>query len=247
MGESKTTKFRDRGYTLIEVIMSLAVLSMVSLAITSSNLQLSKNLQKSERRAKVDQFRQNLINLSMSTSSWNATLKGNLNAGDLQNCASYGSGTTQNCVPGAWQGGGGSGDGLGLCSWFPMHPNCQPSCTTVTMPNVTTCPLNYNVNRYLSLYDASGVLYYNARNPNNGFTDTGDACGPDAAPPFNAFNYGTAQCPYRMRLRWYGITNETAPNKPVIAITGTLEMIPNHDPQLNTTAYSIPVIYRSAQ
>lgn len=219
----------------------LGLLAMASLAIASSNLHLASSLQRTEKNAKIDLVRRNLVNLLLHETSWSQTRSGALNGSSLTNCATSSGSSGQQCTPSPWA-------GSSFCRVIPQL--CQPNCSGGgggNGPGSSNCPVGAASAQLLSVYDGSGRLYYNARNTRNGFTDTGLPCGPNAPAPYNTSNYPSNACPFRYDLRWYAVSNATSPNRPLLAIRATLQRDASYGSKINTIPYDIPVIYRLAQ
>ncbi len=218
------------GYSLIDVMIAAGILVIVSFAVAITSVQFAVRMAKMGGLSKIDVVKTNVASLAFDNASWLASVNGALN-GAVKTCIQSFKSTSSTCIPPIW------------CSRFSANSAC--TCGSSSSASAT-CPTSLAASRNFSLYDASGVLFYNAQDSRNGFNSVGIQCGPDAPIVQNrADRFPSANCPYRYDLRWYTIPNgSTSPR--VIGIRATLQVAPDTNSQLNPNRYSVPLMFRSA-
>lgn len=85
MKQSSNRGLNQRGFSLIQVLLVVALLSAVVLAISQLNLQLQKNRVQSAAIVQLSLFQRNLITLINSKASWLETIGRNPSMSCLQN------------------------------------------------------------------------------------------------------------------------------------------------------------------
>jgi prepilin-type N-terminal cleavage/methylation domain-containing protein len=236
------------GYTLIELMIAIAVMSMAGFAVTSTNFHLLSQMSRFSTKSEIDVVRRNLINLIQGTSSWRKIQTSNAR---MANCIT--NWKSRPC-PGPF-----TGDAM--CASMPYLDGC--GCPPGNPPPLglpgscasSANPLNFTV------YDGEQVtkVIYDPTNPRNGFTVEGETCGPGAPATIDAvdltgayttrpnpnrgYNFPSDRCPFRFDLRWYSIpSNSKSP--PIFAITGNLIVDPSFGYGLDPAQYSLGTIYR---
>jgi prepilin-type N-terminal cleavage/methylation domain-containing protein len=245
------------GYTLIELMIAVAVMSLVGLAITSTNFHLLNEMSRFSTRSEIDVVRRSLVNLVQASSSWKNTQNNN---NRIANCVA--NWMARPPAPTPVPGCPGPYTGHSWCAaWGPWLPGC--SCPVGGPPPTVLpggCVSSANAANF-TLYDGNQVMkvVYDAANPTNGFTSEGEPCGPGAPATIDAvdqtgayttrpnpnrgYGFPSNQCPFRFDLKWYSI-NSNSNSPPVLGITGSLIVDPRYGKGLDPGQYSIGTIYR---
>lgn len=212
------------GYNILEVMMAIAIISVIALALANVNLQLSGQLSKSASLVKIDVFRRDIVSLVMSSSSWSATVNGTGNS-TLRSCYMAMVGASPSPTPPPLGRGG--------------RRRAPPGSSGAN----AACP-GAGAPASLKIFDGSGGVFYNSLDARNGLTALGVSCGPDAPlAPYNSPNYFFgANCPYRYDLKWYLVTGGPSP---IIAVEGELVAFNrSDDTHFNPQRYRVPTMFR---
>jgi len=236
------------GYSFVEIVIAMGVMSFTLLAIATINAQLKQITVKTTGQTGIELFRESLISAVLDKSAWRQTYLANSGEGGgpppgnpwcqilstAPGCPSQDQQPNGGQNPGAGGSGGGSGGGGGggAAGKFSGNMDCLRYGTQCVGIN----------NQSFALVDGAGNLIYNALNPSEGFTPAGRRCTTYA--PNNA----TGECYFRYNLRWTALcTGGAGCVNPMVSVDATLSVSQNAKSPVSQLRYSIPGTYRMAQ